>query len=464
MSETAKTPGLLERIRARAEATWEYCSHGVWGDTRPLWRVNALKTLNIVVKSFFDSDIQSRACALTYRTMLAVVPALAMLFAIGRGFGFTNLLQDELLHMFPHQREMITRSLQFVDSYLSQASEGVFVGVGIVFLLWTLISLLSSVEDTFNLIWNVHQGRSLVRQATDYTAMFLVLPVLMICASGMSILVSSTVRSMANLPFLTPVVTALFECASWVMTWLFFTAVFMLVPNTKVKFKSALVAGVLTGTAFMVLQWLFMTGQIYVSKYNAIYGSFSFLPLFLLWMQLVWVICLGGCLIAYASQNLFNYSYADQIRDMAVRYREKVTIAVAAVVVQRFERGLRPITEQELSVLYSLPARLATDTLGSLAQAGVVSRVVIDPKRSIIGYQPALPTDTLTLGVLREKFGALGTRDFVPDFEENFPGVISVTSEISKMVARAADAVLLRDIAIRVPGPTPEKKGGKKRK
>lgn len=449
MSDDTRHPTLLTRALGSVAAAWRYCAHDVWADNRPLWWVNALKTLNIVVKAFFDTDIQSRACALTYRTLLAVVPVLAMIFAIGRGFGFTSLLQDELLAMFPHQRTMISQSLAFVDSYLNQASEGVFVGVGLVFLLWTLISLLGSVEDTFNAIWNVKQGRSLVRQATDYTAMFLILPVLMVCAGGLSILVSSTVRSWAHLSFLTPVVTLLFECASWVMTWLFFTAVFILIPNTKVRFKGAFFGGVITGTAFMALQWLFMTGQIYVSKYNAIYGSFSFLPLFLLWMQLVWVICLSGCLIAYASQNLFNYSYAEQIRDIAASYREKVTVAIAAVVVDRFEAGRPPVTEAELTTAYAIPSRLVADTLASLVKAGVVSRVVIDAKAERIGYQPALPTETLTLGTLRDKYTALGARDFVPDFDKNFPGVCSAIDSISGVVTRAADSVLIRDIKIK---------------
>ncbi len=448
MVDSKKDTGYIARAAGRVAAAWRYCSEGVWRDSRPLWWVNALKTLNIVVKSFFDSDIQSRACALTYRTMLAVVPVLAMLFAIGRGFGFSTLLQDELVALFPHQRTMITQSLAFVDSYLNQASEGVFVGVGLVFLLWTLISLLGSVEDTFNSIWNVKQGRSLVRQITDYTAMFLILPVLMVCASGLSIMVSSTVQSWVHMSFLTPLVTFAFECGSWVLTWLFFTAVFILIPNTKVRFKGAFIAGVITGTAFMVLQWLFMTGQIYVSKYNAIYGSFAFLPLFLIWMQLVWVICLSGCLISYASQNLFNYSYTEQIGTIATRYREKVTVAVTAVIVDRFEAGESPITESELSSVYSIPSRLAADTVAALVKAGVVSRVVVDSKTETIGLQPALPTETLTLGVLREKFSAMGSRDFVPDFDENFPGVNKVIDDIAAVVARSTDSVLIRDIKI----------------
>ena len=290
---TNATTSRLVRLKNRAIGFWEYCTHGVWLDSRKKWWISVVKTLNITVKSFLSTDIQSQACAMTYRTMLALVPALALLVAIGRGFGSQAVLTNELYRLFPGHKTAVEQAMVFVDSYLNQASEGIFVGVGIVFLLWTLISLMSNVEDAFNLIWNVKEGRSIWRKITDYTAMFLILPVLMICGSGLSILVSSTINTIFDFSFMTPFITAVFEIGSYVFTWFFFTAVFMLIPNTKVRFYNALIAGVFTGTAFMILQWLFVSGQLYVSKYNAIYGSFSFLPLLLIWMQLVWVICLS---------------------------------------------------------------------------------------------------------------------------------------------------------------------------
>ena len=114
-----------------------YCVSGVWDDTRSLWSVKTVKVINLSVRSFMDRDLQSQACALTYRTVLAVVPALAMLFAIARGFGFQNLMQSELFKYFPAQRQALESALQYVDNYLSQASQGVFIGIGLIFLLWT---------------------------------------------------------------------------------------------------------------------------------------------------------------------------------------------------------------------------------------------------------------------------------------------------------------------------------------
>ena len=144
-----KKPSIASRLNSiwlRGLALWNYCYTDVWSDTRNTWKVNVVKTLNLSSRAFFNADLQTRAAALTYNTLLAIVPAMALLFAIGRGFGFQNLLQNQLFNYFPAQSKAIEAALSFVDSYLAQASEGVFVGVGIVLLLWTLISLLGNVE------------------------------------------------------------------------------------------------------------------------------------------------------------------------------------------------------------------------------------------------------------------------------------------------------------------------------
>ena len=165
--QAVKRPGLVQRFRVRfrswAEGAWAYWTDGIWQDTRTTFRVNLLKTLNISINSFLDTNLHNKACALSFRTTLALVPACAMLFAIARGFGFQKLLEQEIEHALPGQHTTLEYILQLTDSYLSQSSEGLFVGIGIVFLVWMLISLLSNVEQAFNLIWGVKQNRSFWR-------------------------------------------------------------------------------------------------------------------------------------------------------------------------------------------------------------------------------------------------------------------------------------------------------------
>lgn len=434
----------INQLIDKAKRIYEYCVRGVWSDTRPDFRVKLIKTVNIVVKSFFSADIQTQACAMTYRTMLAVVPALAMIFAIGRGFGFQDLLQAELYQILPSQKSAISHALEFVDSYLNQASEGLFVGVGLAFLLYSLISLLSSMEASFNLIWNVRQGRSIWRQITDYTAMLLILPLLMICGGGLSMFLSSTLQKVFHFSFMTPIIEVCFEIGSFIFTCLFFAAVFMMIPNAKVKFKNACIAGTLTAVGFLALQWLFVTGQLYVAKYNAIYGSFSFLPLFLLWMQLVWVIIMSGALICYASQNIFLYSFSDKISDISRDYYEKVTIAITAIIAQRFVKGMPPITDQELMSAYGIPSRLVTTITSKLCEGGILSVVVIDEKHNIFGYQPAIDPSKLSINHLRIQLNRMGHHDFIPNFNALFPGVIKVIDQINSTLVLSTKDILDR--------------------
>ncbi len=439
----------IDKLRHRATSLWQYGTVDVWNVRKNTYKVKVIKTINLAVRSFLSSDIQSQACAMTYRTVLAIVPALAMLFALGRGFGLQTLIEKELYSIFHAQREFINRMLAFVDSYLNQASEGIFVGIGILFLLWTLISLVSSVEESFNAVWGVKEGRSFWRKITDYTAMLLILPVLMICAGGLNMLLSSTIDSIFHFKFLTPLVTVFLEAGSWIFTWLFFTAVYMLIPNVKVKFTNALISGILAGTGFLVLQWVFVTGQMYVAKYNAIYGSVSFVPLMLIWLQLVWVITLSGAVLCYASQNIFEFDFKEDVDRISLRYREKVIMAVAVAIVHRFAESQPPLTVRDIIVGYHLPSRLVNSAIDALVESGLVSKVVINGQKEVYGYQPALEVDKITVSVVRDRLEASGRHGFIPQFDSTFPGVVKIYDKITECLNQYGGDVRLVDLQIK---------------
>lgn len=416
----------FDKIYASAMRLYHYCLEGVWTDMRSTPWVKLVKTLNLSLRAFFNGDIQTKACALTYRTMLAIVPALALILAIGRGFGLQDVLERELVESFGSQRAVLDYAFTYVDSYLDQSSEGIFLGIGIALLLWTLISILGSVEHAFNDIWGVKEGRSFWRKTTDYLAIFLVLPVLMICASGIAVFVTTNLQELIPFRFMTPLIEGLLDFASLAFIWLFFTGVYILIPNTKVKFKNALVAGVFAGTGYMILQWLFISGQIYVSKYNAIYGGIAFVPLLLIWLQLVWVICLSGGVICYASQNIFQYNFNTEIGKITVSYRLKIFVAVMTVIARRYLDGKTPPTKEEIITDYGLPSRLVSMSINFMVDAGLLLRVVLDEKEELIGYAPAIDAEKLTVATVVERIRHYGASDFIPDFHHTFGSIIEV--------------------------------------
>ena len=189
---------LIVKLRRYGIRLWWYWTGGVWNETRSNWYINLAKTVNLSVRSILDTNLQQKAAALTFNTMLALVPTLAMIFAIGRGFGFQNLIESEVFNLIPVQREELSNVFTFVDSYLAQSSEGIFVGVGILFLLWTLISLLSNVEDAFNHIWGINKKRNFYRKVTDYIAIFFIIPILIVCTNGIKLFVLTMSFSVAH--------------------------------------------------------------------------------------------------------------------------------------------------------------------------------------------------------------------------------------------------------------------------
>lgn len=437
-------------LRQRALDRYDYFLNGVWRDTRTTWRVQFTKTLSLSVRSFLNADLQSQACALTFRTLLAVVPALAMVFAIGRGFGFQESLTRQLYDLFPSQHQALEMAIGFVDSCLAQASEGLFVGVGIVFLIWTLISLLGSVESSFNSIWRVKTGRSLWRKATDYLAIMLILPILLICSGGITVLMSTTLKTLLPFEMMAPAISCLIDAIGWVLTWLFFTGTYMLIPNYKVKFRNAFLSGALVGTAFQVLQWLFMTGQMYVAKYNAIYGSFSFLPLLMIWMQLVWLITLIGAMLCYASQNIGQFNFADDIARISRDYRREVQLTVMTLITKRFASGKKPLTVDELSQKYGLPVSLSTELVRELHDMHLINFLKSDGELTEHPMQPAVDISRLTVADVIKRFQTYGSSDFIPGFETRYKGVVDVARRLTETIIKQGRDRLLTDIDIDV--------------
>ena len=406
----------------KAKSLWQYFTVGVWREPHNSLKVRFVKTINLSVRAFTNRNLQSQAMALTYTTVLAVVPALALLVAIARGFGLQELIMDELYQFFPSQHKAIQTSMTFVDHYLTQSTQGIFVGVGIIVLLWTLISLLSTIDTTFNRIWGIKQTRSMFQQFIDYIALCLIVPLLMMCSAGVTIFISTAVQSTLDLPFLTPFVNWCLEGVPLLLAWLAFTFSYFLIPNTKVKFKYAAISGACAAIGFAILQALFVNGQIYVSKYNAIYGSFAFLPLLLIWLQLSWLLLLSGCVLTSSMQNVMAYDFHGDISDVSPRYMRLIAVAVMTIIVHRFIKKEKPLTRSELSSLYNLPSSIVADIVEKLHNTGMLYYVELNNHES--GLTPAMEVDSLTVADLLMHIDTTGDEGFIPYFHAIFSPMI----------------------------------------
>ena len=315
-------------MNKRIATLWKFLTYDIWRITEDevtkttFSLYNIIKTIYLCINRFTKDRLVNKASALTYSTLLAIVPILAIVFAIARGFGFDNLMESQIVQGFGGPSETTEVIFQFVNSYLSQTKNGIFIGVGLIMLLWTVLNLINNMEITFNRIWQVKKARSMYRKITDYFSMLLLIPLLLVVSGGLSIFMSTMLKNVTDFTLLAPIGKFLIRLIPFVLTWVMFTALYVFMPNTKVKLKHALISGILAGTAHQAFQFLYISSQLWVSRYNAIYGSFAALPMFLLWLQISWTICLFGAELTYAGQNIRNFSFDKDARNISRRYRE----------------------------------------------------------------------------------------------------------------------------------------------
>lgn len=262
------------------------------------------RKIYLTIRFFTTKRVMTEAAALTYSTLLAIVPILAVVFAIARGFGYNKYIElwfRDALSSQPQAAEVI---VGFVNSYLVHTKSGIFLGVGLIFMLYTVLMLVNNVEETFNRIWQVNNSRPIIRSLTNYLAMFFLFPIIIVVSTGLSIFMATIADSMKGVVLLGPVVYKLLDVSPYILLSLLFIGLYVYLPNTKVKLSSAIVPGILAGIAMQVLQIVYIHSQLWVTGYNAIYGSFAALPLFMLWVQISWTICLFGAQLTYTNQNM----------------------------------------------------------------------------------------------------------------------------------------------------------------
>lgn len=348
---------------------------------------NVLKSFILAIQNIRGEHLTMRAGALTYSTLLSIVPILAVLFAIARGFGFQNIIESELFRYFSGQEELLKRVMGMIDNSLEYANGGLFLGVGIVLLMWTVVGLLQKIETNFNEIWQIQRQRSSMRRFTDYLALLIITPIFLVCNAGFSLWLNS-IAGQEHFLF-TPFVTLLVHSVPWLITILLFVFFYMYVPNTKVKFGSALFAAIFAGVAFQLFQLLYISGQLWISKYNAIYGSFAALLLFLLWMQYSWFIWLFGAELAFAHQNVSRFDFEQETRFISQRDRDFALLIIMRLIVCRFAEGGQPYTADAITEAYRIPTRLTTETIGMLLRAGLIRETPADETGMVVAYLPA---------------------------------------------------------------------------
>lgn len=331
------------------------------------------------IRGFNEDGCSAHASSLTYYSLLSIVPVLAVAFGIARGFGFEKHLEAELTHKFMEQREIVDMLIDFANKTLQNTQSGLIAGIGLLLLFWSVLKLFSNIESSFNQIWKVKKSRTFARSFSDYLAMTLFCPIFFAASSSLSVFVVTQVirftQEQGVWETVSPLIYFSFHLFPIILAWLLFTALYAIMPNTKVPLKYAFIAGVCAGTVYQLVQAIYIKFQIGLSSYGAIYGSFAALPLFLIWLNMSWLVALWGAEIAYHAEN-------DQINDALLKSQKQILTDVRVLgllivleCIKAFRDGGTPPSPAALSEKSGAPLLVIRRIIQQLLAARLLTEI-----------------------------------------------------------------------------------------
>jgi membrane protein len=416
---------------------------------RKLFWISQLRILLLAIRRFGEDRCDLRASALTFYSLLSIVPVVALAFGVAKGFGLEKVLETQLLAKLEGQPEVAEKILGFARTLLENTKGGAIAGVGVVVLFWTVVKVLGNIESSFNDIWGIKKARVLGRKLADYLSVIMICPVLLIAASSVTVLLTTQVTAMIEkLSFLGPaagIIIFLLRLLPYAVIWFLFTFMYVFMPNTKVELKSALWGGVVAGTVYQVAQFAYIKFQIGVSSYGAIYGSFAALPLFLVWLQLSWLIVLFGAEISFARQNVGAFEYEADCSNLSHSFKRMIALVVTHHCVQAFLRGQEAPSAEVISRELEIPSRLTRSILTELTGAKILSEVYVN-ERASIAYQPGIRVDDLTVANILARLERHGM-DAVPIAEsKHLEKLRDIAGRFEETIVKSPANVKIQDL------------------
>lgn len=393
-----------------------YITHDIWQkdvmdrQDEP-WFLRPFRIAIYTVRGLGEHNVAVRAAALTFFTLMSIVPVAALIFGIVKGLGMEANLDDYLYSTFPEYTVVIENVMEFANNMLMRARGGIVASVGFVLLFWSVVQVFGNVEKAFNNIWEIKKQRSLARKFSDYVTIVVVAPVLWLVSSGLVSYVRIRIEEFSG----GWIIDILFSILSLVALWVMFSLVYYVMPNTKVKFKGAMIAGVLAGTAFLIFQVGYVYIQSYLTKYNVIYGSFAAFPLFLIWLHSSWMIVLIGAELSFAYQNIGQYEQERASLYISYDRRRKVMLASMMIIIRHFLDNTGPVHSGQVAEELGIPVRIVRDVIFDLEKAGLVASVTKDGEDKIHYFLPARDAHEITVADVID--GVESNSPLNPDFK-----------------------------------------------
>lgn len=354
-----------------------------------------LRTIYSISTSFTAHQGPLRAAALTYTTVLSLVPFLAIAFSVLKGLGAQNALEPILQRVAGDSEETISRLVDYVNN-TNVKSLG---AIGLVLLILTVISLMGSIEEAFNAVWGVRETRSLQRRFSDYLSVVIVGPILLLAATSMTSSLQSQwiLLWLIQNTYLGDAILLLFRFLPYLSVWIAMVFLYIFIPNTRIRFASAVTGGVIAGTAWELAQWGYFHFQVGVANYNAIYGTLAAVPIFLVWIYTSWLIVLYGLEIVFAHQHRGHGISGSGAVRLTATAREQLAVALLVQVGLHFQQGGTPPTAQLLADELNVPLLPLETVFDDLERLGYL----VETSGGESGWLPARdPSEVPVSGVI----------------------------------------------------------------
>ena len=358
------------------------------------------RMIYLIYRNYRDGETQILAISLTYYSLLAIFPVVALVLGITKGFGLDKIFIQKFFELWPGNNSFLRVIVDIAQRLLLSTESSILTGVGIVILIYSAVKVLIMLENSFNKIWKINKKRSITRRVVDYIAIIFLGPIFFVLLSALnSVAVEEISKHFSGNAVIMNLFIGLFGPATYIIL---FSYLFYVIPNTNVKIKPAVYAGIVTTLLTFGWKLLFLLLQSSITRYNIIYGSLALIPIFLIWVQYVWVTILLGAQIAFSIQTSDEFLYSEKI-EMPIKVKREAGILILSLIIKNFVEKKESFTYQKLTDRLGMEVFFVKEILSDLEKMGFINEVFYD-KNSDSQYQVAYSPESITIREFMKKF------------------------------------------------------------
>jgi membrane protein len=424
----------------------------IWGtplESLPAWRALLLRSTRLLLalaRDLMSGQLTLRAMSLVYTTLLSIVPLLALSFSVLKAFGVHNQIEPTLRNFLAPLGSQGEEVTEHIIQFVERMNVGVLGSVGFALLLYTAVSLVQKIEESFNFIWHIAESRSIGERFSRYLSVLLVGPILVFSALGMTAAVTSLdpVQGLLAVEPFGRLAYVAGQLMPYVLVIAAFTFIYVFVPNTRVRVWPALTGGIVGGLLWQTGGWAFAAFVAASTRYSAIYSGFAILVLFMIWLYLSWLILLFGAAVAFYRQHPEYVLPQSGEPRLSNRMRERLALVVMSLIAQRHREGSPAWTLPQLTQRLGVPSHAMRAVLAALRQSDILVQTGDDPP----AYVPARDLTCLPVRSLLEAVRSAGEDRYLNPASLPVPAAVEQTLQrIEQGVAALLDDLSVAELA-----------------